>query len=186
MKVGKDRIAVVIGKNGETKKLIEDQLGVKVELNSKTGDCNIIPDEENDSFGPLNVYTAQKIINAISRGFNPDKAMKLMEDEYDIAIFNLLKILGKSERRLKRIKGRIIGRDGEIRKAIERYAESHVSVYGKTVSVIAKYEELLLAKKAIEMIINGMPHHTVLKFLEDSYTRRKKEEFRKIYSPDFD
>ncbi|MHA1255696.1 MAG: KH domain-containing protein, partial [Promethearchaeota archaeon] len=60
-----------------------------------------------------------------------------------------------------------------------------ISVYGKTVSIIADYENMQIARKAVSMIINGMPHHVVLKFLENRYNEKKKEAFRKIYKPDF-
>jgi len=185
MIIGKNRIAIVIGKNGETKREIEKVLGVKIELNSKTGECNIKPILQDPNYNTLNIFTAQKILNAINRGFNPTKSMKLLEDDYELEIFNLLSILGKSEKRIKRIIGRIIGRNGEVRKAIEKYAESFISVYGKTVSIIADYENLQIARKAISMIINGMTHHVVLKFLENKYNEKKKEIFRKLYKPEF-
>lgn len=185
MKVGKDRIAVIIGKNGETKREIEHKLAVKVDLDSQTGNCEITPLLNDSNYNPLNILTAQRVINAINRGFNPTKALKLLEDAYDLEVFNLLSILGKSDKRIKRIKGRIIGRNGEMRRAIERYSECFLSVYGKTVSLIADYENLQIARKAVSMLINGMPHHTVLKFLENKYNEKKKEEFRKIYKPEF-
>ena len=153
MKIGKNRIAVLIGTDGKIKKEIENALGVKVNIESKTGDCEVLPNIDNPNYAPLNVYTAQKIVNAINRGFNPAKAMKLMEENYDIEVFNLLSILGKSEKHIKRVKGRSIGRNGEMRRAIERFAESFVSVYGKTVSVMAIYEDLQIALKAINIII---------------------------------
>jgi len=169
----------------KNKKDIEKKLGVKINLDSKTGDCEILPKLDEPNYKPLNVYTAQKIVNAINRGFNPIKAMKLIEDDYDLEVFNLFLILGKSEKRIKRVKGRIIGRNGEIRKALERFTECYVSVYGKTVSVIAAYENLQIARKAINMIIKGIPHHTVLKFIENKYNDKKKEEFRQMYKPEF-
>jgi len=185
MKIGKNRIAVLIGIDGKVKKEIEKALGVKINIDSKTGDCEVLPIIDDPNYIPLNVYTAQKIVNAINRGFNPSKAMKLIEEDYDIEVFNLLSILGKSEKHIKRVKGRIIGRSGEMRRAIERFAESFVSVYGKTVSVIALYEDLQIARKAINMIIKGMPHHMVLKYLENKYNDKKKEQFRQMYKPEF-
>ena len=185
MKIGKNRIAVLIGIDGKVKKEIEKALGVKINIDSKTGDCEVLPIIDDPNYIPLNVYTAQKIVNAINRGFNPAKAMKLIEEDYDIEVFNLLSILGKSEKHIKRVKGRIIGRSGEMRRAIERFAESFVSVYGKTVSVIALYEDLQIARKAINMIIKGMPHHMVLKYLENKYNDKKKEQFRQMYKPEF-
>jgi len=185
MKIGKNRIAVLIGKNGETKKQIEDSLGIQIILDSQTGDYEIKPVFESTKYNPLNQFTAQKIINAISRGFNPNKAMKLLEDTFDLEVFNLYNLLGKSDKKIKRMKGRIIGRNGEIRTAIERYAESYVSVYGKTVSLIAEYENLQISRRAINMLLTGTPHHTVLKFLERKYNEKKKEEFKKQYKPEF-
>lgn len=185
MKIGRNRIAVLIGKNGKTKEEIEKKLGVKINLDSKTGNCEIQPVLNDPNYNPLNIYTAQKMVNAINRGFNPTKAMKLLDDNYDLEIFNLLSIIGKSPKRIKRIKGRVIGRNGEMRKSIEKYAESFISVYGKTISIITDYENLQIARKAVSMLINGMPHHDVLKFLEDKYNEKKKEQFRQVYKPEF-
>ena len=185
MRIGKNRIAVIIGKNGETKKDIEESLGVQINLDSKTGDCEFKPIIEHPNYTPLNTFTAQKVVNAINRGFNPVKAMKLLDETFDMEVFNLYDLLGKSEKKIKRLKGRIIGRNGEMRKAIERFAESYVSVYGKTVSIIADYDNLQVARKAVNMLLSGMPHHSVLKFLENKYNEKKKEEFRKMYKPEF-
>ncbi len=185
MKVGKKRIAVLIGNQGETKKEIENKLGVRIDLDSKTGNCEVFPEIEHKNYSPLNVYTAQKIINAISRGFNPIKAMKLLEETVDLEVINLISILGKSDKRMTRIKGRLIGRNGEMRKAIERATESFISVFGKTVSIIADYEDLKVARKAVKMLINGIPHHVVLKFLDQKHQEKKTEEFKQIYKPEF-
>ncbi|MHA1488862.1 MAG: KH domain-containing protein [Promethearchaeota archaeon] len=185
MKVSKARIGVVIGKNGKIKEEIEKKLGVKIDLNSKTGDCEVFPIIDSPDYNPLNVLTAKKVINAINRGFNPKKAIKLLEETYDLEIFNLLLILGKSDKRIKRMKGRIIGRNGEMRNAIEKFSESFISVHGKTVSIIADYENLQIARKAVSMLLNGMPHHMVLRFLENKYNEKRREQFRKFYKPEF-
>lgn len=184
-KVKKARIAVLIGKDGETKSKIENSLGVEITINSSTGDVEINPDPEHPNYDPLNVITAKKVVRAINRGFNPKKAELLMREGYELAVFNLMTILGKSRKRIKRIKGRIIGRGGEIRKAIEKYAECFVSVYGKTVSIVSDYENLPIARKAINMLISGAPHHTVLRYLEDKYNEKKKAQFRQMYKPEF-
>ena len=185
MKIGQNRIAVLIGKNGETKKDLEDALGVQINLDSKTGDCEVKPVIEHPNYGVLNTFIAEKILNAINRGFNPTKAMKLLDETFDIEVFNLYNLLGKSEKKIKRLKGRIIGRNGEMRRAIERFAESYVSVYGKTVSIISDYDNLQISRKAVNMLLSGMPHHSVLRYLEDKYNDKKKEEFRKMYKPQF-
>lgn len=185
MKISKGRIAVIIGTKGEVKAEIEKALGVKIDLNSNTGDCEIFQEPNNPDTNAFNVLIAQKIINAINRGFNPVKAMKLLKETYELEVFNLLSVLGKSEKRIKRIKGLIIGRNGEMRAAIEKNADCHVSVYGKTVSIIADYDNLQIARKAVSMLINGIPHQNVLKFLEDKFNEKKKEQFKEFYKPEF-
>ena len=185
MKIGKKRIAVLIGKNGETKKKIEDSLGVQIIVESKTGNCEIKPDLNHENYNPLNIFTAKKIVTAINRGFNPKKAMNLLNEIYDLEVFNLYNILGRSEKRIKRVKGRVIGRNGEMRKAIERYSECFISVFGKTIAIIAEYDNLQIARRAVNMLLSGIPHHTVLRFLENKYNEKKKEEFRELYKPKF-
>jgi ribosomal RNA assembly protein len=185
MKIGKSRIAVIIGKNGETKHQIEEMLGVNIDLDSTTGYCEINANIEAPNYDPMNVFIAEKTLNAINRGFNPIKALKLLEEGYDLEIFNLQNILGRSEKKIKRMKGRIIGRNGEMRQAIERYANCFISVFGKTISIIADYNSLQIARKSVSMLLNGMPHHTVMKFLETRYNEKKKEEFRQLYKPEF-
>ena len=185
MKIGESRIAVLIGKEGEIKREIEKKLGVTINLDSKTGGCEIIPKINDPNYFPLNDFTARKIVKAINRGFNPTKAMKLLEENYELEIIDLLTVIGKSDKKIKRMKGRIIGRNGEMRKAIERFAESFISVYGKTISIISEYDNLLIARKAVAMLISGTPHHAVLRFLENKYNEKKKEQFRQIYKPEF-
>ncbi len=101
MKIGQNRIAVIIGKNGETKRDLEDALGVQINLDSKTGDCEVRPLIEHPKYSPLNIFIAEKILNAINRGFNPTKAMKLLDETFDIEVFNLYNLLGKSEKKIK-------------------------------------------------------------------------------------
>ena len=41
LKLNNSRIAVVIGKNGETKKEIEQRLGIHIDINSESGEVEI-------------------------------------------------------------------------------------------------------------------------------------------------
>ncbi|MFO8019462.1 MAG: KH domain-containing protein [Promethearchaeia archaeon] len=185
MKVGKKRIAVVIGTEGEVKNEIERKLGLDIDIDSKTGLVEIKPNKDHPNYEPYNKLIANRIIKAISRGFNPSKAMKLLDENIQLQVVNLVSILGKSDKKLRRIKGRLIGRNGEMRKALEQYGECFVAIYGKTISVIAHYQNMNVVRKAINMLIEGTPHHVVLKLLERKYNERKKERFREMYKPEF-
>jgi len=57
------------------------------------------------------------------------------------------------------------------KKKIEETTECIVIVYGDTIGIIGEVEEVLIAKNAIEMLINGAKHSNVFTFLE----RKRKE-----------
>lgn len=159
LKIPKERIAVVIGKDGETKKVIEDFASVKLNINSEEGDIFIRGSDA------LRLFDAKEVIRAIGRGFNPDIALTLLKGDYALEIISL-KDLVKSKNHLLRLKGRMIGTQGKTRRIIEELTMCHVSVYGKTVGILGRAEHIGIAKQAIDMIIEGSPHASVYKFLE--------------------
>ena len=55
---------------------------------------------------------------------------------------------------------------------------SHISVQGKTISIIGYIDEVPMAKKVIELLIDGQRHSTIYKILEKHRIERKKEETR--------
>ena len=157
VKVPKDRIAVLIGKKGEIKKQLEKTTKTKVEIDSKEGEVIIRGTDA------INLYTAKEIIRAIARGFNPKIAQRLLKQDYGLEI---IPIEVKSKMDIERIRGRLIGEEGKARKTIESLTGTKISIYGKTVSIIGRFEGMELARKAIKMIINGSPHSNVFKTLE--------------------
>lgn len=187
----KDRLAVAIGKNGETKKLLEDQTGTNITINSKTGEYHIIAKKdfpisiENPEFQDpsIRVYTAQSILNAINYGFNPQKALKLLDAENIFELINLEQIVGHSERKLRRMKGRLIGDQGKIRQDIEKYSKVNLSIYGKYLALIGEFDSIKIAKKAINMILQGAPHKTVINYLHEEYQKKKQQEFTEMWKP---
>jgi ribosomal RNA assembly protein len=191
MSLDKDRIAVVIGKNGETKKLLEDKTGTKIIINSDTGEYQLEPitdlpaGDENNPVEPEEVrrYATDQILRAINYGFNPMKALKLLEADYAFEIIDLESILGHSEKKITRVKGRLIGEEGKIRSAIEELSNVNISVYKKFIAIIGSFEEVKIAKKAISMILQGAPHKTVLNYLKKEFEDKKKEDFKSMWKP---
>ena len=85
-------------------------------------------------------------------------------------IFQGLPIVPASSDRLR---GRIIGKDGRSREQIEHMTECDVSVFGKTVAIIGLPEHIKIARSAIDMLLQGLPHEMVFAFLE-----RKRREMK--------
>ena len=78
IRIPMDRVAVLIGPNGSTKQLIEERTKIPLEVNSQTGEVTIDDHEIED---PFIVFKVENIIKAIGRGFSPDQAFKLLNDD---------------------------------------------------------------------------------------------------------
>lgn len=159
LKIPRDRIAVLIGKDGATKKDLEAETESHIDIDSKEGDIVVSGDEA------IKLYSARNIIKAIGRGFNPDIALLLLKTDYAFEMINILDYV-KNKNHLERVKGRLIGTRGKTRTIIEELTECNICVYGKTAGIIGVAENIPSAKKAIEMILDGAPHASVYKWLE--------------------
>ncbi|MBS7621647.1 hypothetical protein KEJ32_06015, partial [Candidatus Bathyarchaeota archaeon] len=68
------------------------------------------------------------VVTAIGRGFSPEHAFKLIQDEEAVLdIIDLRIIFGKSESDIRRVKGRIIGMDGKTRRLIEELTDTNIA-----------------------------------------------------------
>lgn len=169
IKIPQDRIGALIGDDGETKKLIEKKSDVRLDVDSSTGEIHIVSSE--DAFKAMR---ALDVVKAIGRGFSPRRAMCLLEDDFIMLEVMDLSKATSTPKELKRVMGRIIGKRGKTRSIIETLADTRVSVYGKTVSIIGYPEHLRIARKAVEMLIEGAPHGTVYRYLE-----QKRDEIKR-------
>ena len=178
LKIPQNRVGALIGKNGDVKKSIEELTGTVLDIDSDEGTVYITPREDMED--PLGVWNANHIVKAIARGFNPDVAMKLIHDDIYLEIMKLPLYIGKSKKALARYKGRIIGTNGKTRELITELADVDMAVYGKTVSLIGEIDNVLVAKEAIEMILNGSRHKSVYGFLEHKKEDLKMKEFKDL------
>ncbi|MDR2967665.1 MAG: KH domain-containing protein [Methanobacteriaceae archaeon] len=184
LKIPKDRVGVLIGTKGEVKQEIERITKTFLDIDSEGGTVTISPTEEMED--PLGVWKTNFIVKAIGRGFNPETAINLKEDDIYLEIIKLNLYVGKSKKALARQKGRIIGKDGRTRELIIDMAEVSMAVYGKTVSFIGKLNNVMIAKEAVEMILNGSRHKSVYTFLENKSQEMKIKEFKSVVGIDDD
>ena len=160
IKIPKARIAILIGVGGSVKEKIEDNLNVKLDIDSKEGDVAI---SSNDA---LDILTAQNIIKSIGRGFNPDISLNLLKPDFSLEILYLSDYGSTSPSQFMRLKGRVIGKDGKSRTTIESLADCNINVYGKTISILGRLENVSIARRAVESLLTGSPHSSVCKWLE--------------------
>jgi ribosomal RNA assembly protein len=161
--IPKERVGVLIGKDGETKKTIERISQMHLEIDSEEGDVAFNEQEAKDPLIPLKV---EDVVRAIGRGFSPDDAFRLFGEDMELFIFDIYDYVGKKESHLIRVKSRVIGREGKTRRVIENLTGGILAIYGHTVAVIADFESMDIAKKAIDMLLSGSEHPTVYRYLE--------------------
>lgn len=176
IKVPQDRVGAIIGVEGNVKKVIEEKTGAKLDVDSDSG--TVVVESEEDA---LKALRASEVIKAIARGFSPEKALRLLDNE-DLALDVIdLSQVGDSPADLKRLKGRIIGKNGKTREVIEQMTGVKLSVYGKTIGIIGDAEQIATTREAINMLIDGAPHGAVYGFLEKRRRDLKRSQLESIY-----
>jgi len=169
LKVPKNRVAVIIGKEGTVKRDLEESTKTKLTIDSKEGDIFVSGEDA------LGLYTAREMIKAIGRGFNPEIAKLLLKQDYVFEVVDLREFVGKSKEAMLRLKGRVIGREGKSRKLIEELTECNISVFGKTIGIIGSPDSAANARQAVESLLKGSTHANVYKWLE----KRRRDMKRK-------
>ena len=168
-----DRIGVLIGREGSVKKEIEEKTKTLITVDTQTG--SVIIEPASPSTTALELIKAQNIVRAIGYGFSPERAFRLLEDDQVLEVVDVRQYVGDKPNHVKRVLGRIIGEEGKARRILEEYTGTYISIYDHYVAIIGDYETANIAKKAIEMLIQGRMHATVYKYIDrEMYTLRRK------------
>src|SRR5438093_6721261 len=171
--IPKDRVGVLVGPGGTVKSTIEEKLYVDLKIDSPSGAVEI--GVKPDAPDPSGALQAKDIVLAIGRGFSPERAFRLFSEDNALDIIDLHEFFGKNESEIRRVDGRIIGREGKTRRIIEEFTGTLISVSGHTVSIIGTFDGVSTAKDALEKLISGRQHGTVYKFLRKRRAQTKKE-----------
>ncbi len=164
--IPQDRIGALIGEGGETMREIESRAEVRLDIDSETGSVAV------ETVGdPLTGLKGPDIVRAIGRGFKPEEALSLLDD--DLRMFELVDLDAATRNRndLRRQKGRLIGENGRTRQLMEELTGASVVIYGSTLGIIGGPEQVESVRSATEMILDGAPHGAVYSYLE----RRRSE-----------
>jgi ribosomal RNA assembly protein len=182
VKIPRERVGVLIGLDGHVKETVEKKFSVSLQVDSEAGDVTITQDATEQD--PTVLLRAREVVTAIGRGFSPERAFRLFEDEdIFLEVIDLREIVGRSLSDIKRLEGRVIGKAGKTRKIIEELTETYVSVYGYTISIIGGTEKIEAAREAISMLIRGSQHSTVYRFLHKKRRELKKKKLELWETP---
>ncbi|MCQ2086312.1 MAG: KH domain-containing protein [archaeon] len=172
IKIPQDRIGAIIGIKGQTKKILQETSGIRFSVDAE-GEVLIHDDNVKN---PLLVIKTMDVIKAIGRGFAPDRAMRLFNDDEYLEVINLKNFISKKSGRLITVRGRIIGKEGKTRRIIENLTGVYITIYGNTVGLIGNSVNLPIAKHAIQLLLEGSEHATVYHYLENQRSRLKVAE----------
>jgi len=182
VKIPRERIGVLIGPDGRVKETVEKKLSVSLQIDSEAGDVTITQNATEQD--PTILFRAREVVTAIGRGFSPERAFRLFEDEDTVLdVIDLREIVGRSLSDIKRLEGRVIGKAGKTRKIIEELTETYVSVYGYTILIIGGIDQIEVAREAISMLIKGSQHSTVYRFLHKKRRELKKKKLELWETP---
>src|SRR5207245_11224336 len=107
-------------------------------INSETGLVDIRLRRETQD--PSNALRAKDIVVAIGRGFSPERALTLVNEDNTLDVLDLHDIFGKNEAEIRSVDGGIIGREGKTRKIREEMTGTGVTVRGHKKYKIGTYE----------------------------------------------
>lgn len=170
LKIPKERIAILIGKDGQIKNDLEEQTKIKIDIDSKEGDIVL---KGTDS---VNLYLLKDVIKAVARGFNPEIALRLLKQDYILELVQMSDFV-KSKDSMIRLKGRVIGKGGKARETIEELTECSISVYGKTIAIIGFCDNVSICKRAVESLLSGSPHASIYKWLEKNRKASRQTQY---------
>ncbi|MFL2498224.1 MAG: KH domain-containing protein [Candidatus Thalassarchaeum sp.] len=171
-RVPMNRIAVLIGKGGQTRKMLEEASGAKLDIDSRTGEVMAVWEEEPD---PVVRMKMPDVILAIGRGLAPSRAVQLIRDDIFLRMYDIREWVGRQPNQTRRMRSRLIGRNGRIRSLIEEISNCEMAIHGSTVLMIGDQDGITLAAPAIEGILSGSEHSTVLHGLEQDRKRLRMQ-----------
>jgi len=172
VRVPDDRLGVIIGSGGATKRRIEQRSGTTLTIDREDGSIEVVGPDAGD---PIGVIKARDVALAIGRGFSPARAERLFRDDTYLGVIDIKNVTGRHQKAsLWRIRSRLIGTDGKARSRIEELSGCSMSVYGSTVALIGQERQLERATRAVELLLRGSEHAAVFHLL----ARQRREDAR--------
>ncbi len=162
IKIPRDRVGCLIGAHGSTRMELERESGIRLEIDTE-GEV-VIHDEM--SKDPLKTLKLIEVIKAVGRGFSPERAWRLFQDDEYMEIIDIREYTGKKVNQVSRVRARLIGTGGKTRALIEDLTGANLSIYGSSVSIIGNSIQLPVARHAVDLLLRGSEHATVYRYLE--------------------
>ncbi|HIH52616.1 hypothetical protein COT60_01350 [Candidatus Pacearchaeota archaeon CG09_land_8_20_14_0_10_30_9] len=139
----------------KNKKRLEKLLNIKITNNGREITFEGAPEEE---------FFATKVLDALEMGFSFSDATSIKENELEFDVINIKEFVRRGN--LEKIRGRLIGKDGRVLKALSELTKCSLEMKGNEIGIIGDSENIKPAIDAIIQIIQGSKHANVYKGLE--------------------
>ena len=130
---------------------------------------DIIAMESDNAYGE---FVAKNILQAYGRGFEMDTAIRLLNEDMYFSSVDLGQAFG-NEKGVRRMKSRIIGKDGRAKAYIESVSGAKICVYGDTVSFIGTHDQISEAEAAVNTLLDGGTHRLAYIRMEAAHRKNK-------------
>ena len=119
-------------------------------------------------------WVAEQVLRAIDLGFLPRQATKLFGENVFLEVVDLGEAMHGKANAVTRMKARLIGSEGRIRKALEELSEAAIAISDdERVGLLGGFDEVRAAKEAILRLLEGKQHGGVISYLR--HEKRKRE-----------
>lgn len=143
--------------------LIENKIKIHISVNKNYA---------NVDGGEFNEYTVEKIIQAVDFGFDPEDALLLANDDFNIEYVNIKEHTHRTN--LTEIRARVIGTEGKAKKSIETLTGAVIVIHDNLVGIIADSDHLANTIQSVVSLIQGAKHGNVFAFLEKQNANLRK------------
>ncbi len=128
------------------------------------------------------MWKARDIVQAIGRGFSPQRAFTLLDDDIYLRVISIEEY-GNTPNQIRRLKGRVIGQGGKTRRNIEELTRTFITIFGNTIGIIGELENQQIALTAIIRLLRGAEHSTVYRYLNDQSRKLKRQRTQEMWRP---
>jgi ribosomal RNA assembly protein len=139
----------------KARKILEKELNVKIALLGREISITGKPEDE---------YISERVIEAIDFGFPIDAALMIKEEDLALEILNIKEHTKRKD--YKRIRGRIIGKEGKTKNTISSLTDCFIEVKDNRVATVGHPENVKTARQAIISLIKGTKQANVYAYLE--------------------
>lgn len=182
--VPKTRLVDVIEGKDYLKRTIETAFSIHLtmDIDSSTGRIEFLFEKE--EVRQKLADKIREILEAIALGFELNQALSLCQDEVRLRTCDLHDLAPrKYARRIRRVRARIVGREGSCKRKLEALSDVSLALEGHRISIIGKTEGTKACYNAIRMLAEGKAHERAYGFLERFRSEARKRRQLQVYRP---